>query len=131
MATPTAGQAWFHPSSVNSSPERAEPGLFVFVDKVVIIAIVRVVIIAMVSIAVVRVPMVSSLFVFVDKVLTSRLFLRGTTRVPPAALLLFGASPSEIDVERVKQCGRVDLSSGARVRLVFWLGLVLGLGLGP
>ena len=27
-------QAWFHPSSVNSSPERAEPGLFVFVDKV-------------------------------------------------------------------------------------------------
>ena len=47
--------------------------------------------------------------------LTSRLFLRGTTRVPPAALLLFGASPTEIDVERVKQCGRVDLRSGARV----------------
>ena len=53
------------------------------------------------------------------EVLTSRLFLRGTTRVPPAALLLFGASPAEIDVGRVKQCGRVDLRSGARARLYF------------
>ena len=28
-----------------------------------------------------------------------------------------GATSAEIDVERVKQCGRVDLRSGARVRL--------------
>ena len=28
-----------------------------------------------------------------------------------------GAPSAEIDVERVKQCGRVDLRSGARVRL--------------
>ena len=32
-------QAWFHPSSVNASPERAEPGLFVFVDKVLHICV--------------------------------------------------------------------------------------------
>ena len=77
-------QAWFHPSSVNASPAKAEGGLFVFLEKVE----------------------------------TSRLFLRGTTRVPPAALLLFGATPHELDVERVKTCGRVDLATtGARVRI--------------
>ena len=38
---------------------------------------------------------------------TSRLFLRETTRVPPHALLLFGATAAELDIERVKQTGRV------------------------
>jgi len=61
------------------------------------------------------------LFVYLEKVETSRLFLRGTTRVPPAALLLFGAAPHELDIERVKTCGRVDLAatgmSALRVRI--------------
>ena len=57
------------------------------------------------------------LYVYLEKVDTSRLFLRGTTRVPPAALLLFGAAPHELDVERVKSCGRCDLAAGARVRV--------------
>ncbi len=48
---------------------------------------------------------------------SSRLFLRDTTRVPPPALLLFGATPSELDVERVKQSGRVDLAGGVRMRV--------------
>ena len=43
---------------------------------------------------------------------SSRLFLRNTTRVPAAALLLFGATPAELDVERAKQSGRVDLAAG-------------------
>jgi hypothetical protein len=37
--------------------------------------------------------------------------------VPPAALLLFGAQPDDVDVERVKQSGRVDLAGGLRVRI--------------
>ena len=75
-------QAWMHPSSLNAQVEKAESGLYVFLEKV-------------------------------D---TSRLFLRETSRVPPAALLLFGATPSELDVERVKQTGRVELGGGVRVR---------------
>ena len=76
-------QAWMHPSSINAQPERAESGLYVYMEKV-------------------------------D---SSRLFLRETTRLPPAALLLFGATPTELDVERVKQSGRVDLAGGLRVRV--------------
>jgi HrpA-like RNA helicase len=75
-------QAWMHPSSLNAQVEKAESGLYVFLEKV-------------------------------D---TSRLFIRETSRVPPAALLLFGATPSELDVERVKQTGRVELGGGVRVR---------------
>eukprot|EP00315_Gephyrocapsa_oceanica_P024412 CAMPEP_0185467736 /NCGR_PEP_ID=MMETSP1365-20130426/97380_1 /TAXON_ID=38817 /ORGANISM="Gephyrocapsa oceanica, Strain RCC1303" /LENGTH=543 /DNA_ID=CAMNT_0028074473 /DNA_START=153 /DNA_END=1782 /DNA_ORIENTATION=- len=75
-------QVWIHPSSINARPERAESGLYVYLDKVE----------------------------------TSRLFLRETTRVSAAALLLFGATPTELDVERVKTCGRVELAGGMRVR---------------
>lgn len=75
-------QVWIHPSSINARPERAESGLYVYLDKVE----------------------------------TSRLFLRETTRVSAAALLLFGATPAELDVERVKTCGRVELAGGVRVR---------------
>mmetsp|Transcript_43696 Transcript_43696/g.140994 ORF Transcript_43696/g.140994 Transcript_43696/m.140994 type:complete len:829 (+) Transcript_43696:1-2487(+) len=75
-------QVWVHPSSINARPERAESGLYVYLDKVE----------------------------------TSRLFLRETTRVSAAALLLFGATPAELDVERVKTCGRVELAGGVRVR---------------
>jgi hypothetical protein len=35
--------------------------------------------------------------------------------VPPAALLLFGAKPAELDVEFAKQSGRVELAGGVRV----------------
>ena len=60
----------------------------------------------------------SGLYVYTEKLDSSRLFLRESTRVPPAALLLFGATPSELDVERVKQSGRVDLAGGSvRVRV--------------
>lgn len=75
-------QAWMHPSSLNAQVEKAESGLYVFLEKV-------------------------------D---TSRLYIRETSRVPPAALLLFGATPSELVVERVKQTGRVELGGGVRVR---------------
>jgi len=59
----------------------------------------------------------SGLYVYTEKVESSRLFLRDTTRVPAAALLLFAAKPVELDVERVKQSGRLDLAGGLRVRV--------------
>lgn len=59
----------------------------------------------------------SGLYVYTETVDSSRLFLRGTTRVPPAALLLFGATALELDIERVKQSGRVELGGGVRVRV--------------
>lgn len=46
---------------------------------------------------------------------TSRLFLCDVTRVSPAALLLFGATPAELDVGRAKECGRAELAGGVRV----------------
>lgn len=55
-----------HPSSINSQPDKAESGLYVYLEKQE----------------------------------TTRLFLRGTSRVPPAALLLFGAQPDDLDVRR-------------------------------
>ena len=59
----------------------------------------------------------SGLYVYTEKVDSSRLFLRETTRVPASAVLLFGAKPIELDVERVKQSGRVELGGGGvRIR---------------
>ena len=43
--------------------------------------------------------------------------LPNPTQVPSAALLLLGATPVELDVEKVKQSGRVDLACGVRVRV--------------
>ena len=43
--------------------------------------------------------------------------LRWAASVPAAALLLHGATPAELDVERVKQSGRVELGGGVRVRV--------------
>ena len=102
-------QAWFHPSSINASPAKAEGGLFVYVEKVGTVQT---------PAAMLRPPLLHTHAPpSAGQVDTSRLFLRATTRVPPAALLLFGATASELDIERVKQCGRVDLASGARVRV--------------
>ena len=82
-------QAWMHPSSINARPDKAEGGLYVYSEKVE------------------------------SKTAKGelRLFLRDTTRVPAAAILLFGAQPHELDVERAKQSGRVECAGGGlRIR---------------
>lgn len=52
-------------------------------------------------------PLNPLLLGWVHQVETSRLFLRETTWVPPRAVVLFGATSAELDLERVKQTGRV------------------------
>ena len=48
---------------------------------------------------------------------SSRLFLRESTSVSPLALLVLGAQPHEISVERVRQTGRAELGAGISVRI--------------
>ena len=81
---------------MNASPERPEPGLFVFVDKVLRSALPSSGLGSGLGSTLTQCLSRSRALTAkrLPKVFTSRLFLRGTTRVPPAALLLFGASPS-------------------------------------
>jgi len=51
-------------------------------------------------------------YAFVSKVQTPRLFLRELSTVTPLALLLFGALPHEVSVEKAKQMGRIELMPG-------------------
>ena len=89
LAGPGDVQAWMHPSSINARPDKAESGLYVYSEKV------------------------ESKTAKGDL----RLFLRDTTRVPASAVLLFGAKPNELDVEKAKQSGRVECAGGGlRIR---------------
>ena len=56
-------------------------------------------------------------YVFLEKVESSRLFVRESTSVSPLALLVLGAQPHDISVERVRQTGRAELGAGISVRI--------------
>ena len=46
-----------------------------------------------------------------------RSFIRDTAAVTPLALLVFGAKPDEVSVQRVKESGRVELPAGFGIRI--------------